>query len=1008
MSKECVKWKTITDSNKIRQFGCEASTQGQPSFYFNVMPVVENLSKQKASKKDEKKERLVNLHLHPTAILHNLLPMEIVYFIEEQPEEMKLQPGLNIPLPQASVNQSELTLKIPQYRELTWTAKKIIKLDVPELSVITFKADDNGKQVFMDLGLHCKLLNGSFDVSVYSPYWIVNLTEQDLAFKEDDKEAPHIHTKDNKDITLFFYRDKPIFGSSAKRKESKSSPSNKKSAEKTKEVKKPGKVMLRVAEAEWSDKFSLDTVGSSGNVTCKVKATGGAMEVGLTITLAASGLTKVATFTPFYLLQNAATIPICVRETSESAQWVVVEVAECKPFYPQVSAKEMKIIAKVKDDSAETVPFFLNKAHTTLLKLNDKYGGINGDCRVSESQMITTFKTYKHGMATVQFVNHLQDVAVNIKQTGSTGEPLKLEAQTSQLYTWENPTTKREVTWSCGKKEAKSALDQAGELEQADQEINLRIVDFGFSLINNQKMLELTYMGITSSGVIWEEKKKRLKAMKLKDMAVLEHAYQKYLMEVSAGKGKPVAMLENKLEVDFEKMELLKPRACTIRRSFMDGIWVQMRTSPHSRQFHAKINRLQFDNQLRQAVFPTILAPQPLPKSVAADSVPKPFMEISLMTRIHEHSDLVQVKYFKALIQEMNLQVAAFKADVEACQRDLKEQAGVSMKAKNVTFYDYFHLSPIKIHLSFSLQGMGSSESTQSMIFGVFLQSVGVVLTDVQDVLFKLGYFERNHSFYNDSQLTSELIRHYSGQAMKQMYVLVLGLDVIGNPFGLVRGFSEGIEDLFYEPYQGAIQGPEEFAEGLALGVRSLFGHAVGGAAGAVSRITGTLGKGLAALTLDDDYQKKRREQLNKKPASAKEGFARGGKGLVMGVVDGVTGIVRKPVEGAKQEGVAGFFKGMGKGLVGVVTRPTSGVVDFASSSLEGIRRITDFTEEIRRLRPPRVFKHDGVVRPYVRVEAEGYNLLHETDKGHYAESDDYVTHIVVKGDGKTVFIVTD
>ncbi len=29
-------------------------------------------------------------------------------------------------------------------------------------------------------------------------------------------------------------------------------------------------------------------------------------------------------------------------------------------------------------------------------------------------------------------------------------------------------------------------------------------------------------------------------------------------------------------------------------------------------------------------------------------------------------------------------------------------------------------------------------------------------------------------------------------------------------------------------PPQGAIQGPEEFAEGLALGVRSLLGHAVG------------------------------------------------------------------------------------------------------------------------------------------------------------------------------------
>jgi len=32
-------------------------------------------------------------------------------------------------------------------------------------------------------------------------------------------------------------------------------------------------------------------------------------------------------------------------------------------------------------------------------------------------------------------------------------------------------------------------------------------------------------------------------------------------------------------------------------------------------------------------------------------------------------------------------------------------------------------------------------------------------------------------------------------------------------------------------------------------------------------------------------------------------------------------------------------LSGMGRGLVGVITRPASGVVDFASSSFEGIRR---------------------------------------------------------------------
>lgn len=42
------------------------------------------------------------------------------------------------------------------------------------------------------------------------------------------------------------------------------------------------------------------------------------------------------------------------------------------------------------------------------------------------------------------------------------------------------------------------------------------------------------------------------------------------------------------------------------------------------------------------------------------------------------------------------------------------------------------------------------------------------------------------------------------------------------------------------------------------------------------------MGKGLAALTFDKDYQKKRREALNKKPANLQEGLARSGKGLVM------------------------------------------------------------------------------------------------------------------------------
>lgn len=32
--------------------------------------------------------------------------------------------------------------------------------------------------------------------------------------------------------------------------------------------------------------------------------------------------------------------------------------------------------------------------------------------------------------------------------------------------------------------------------------------------------------------------------------------------------------------------------------------------------------------------------------------------------------------------------------------------------------------------------------------------------------------------------------------------MLVLGLDVLGNPYALIHGIGEGVRDFFYEPYQ--------------------------------------------------------------------------------------------------------------------------------------------------------------------------------------------------------------
>lgn len=68
---------------------------------------------------------------------------------------------------------------------------------------------------------------------------------------------------------------------------------------------------------------------------------------------------------------------------------------------------------------------------------------------------------------------------------------------------------------------------------------------------------------------------------------------------------------------------------------------------------------------------------------------------------------------------------------------------------------------------------------------------------------------------------------------------------------------------------------------GGASDLRAVCTRPAGGAAGVVSRITGSVGKGLAAITMDKEYQQKRREEMNRTPKDFGGSLAKGGKGLL-------------------------------------------------------------------------------------------------------------------------------
>ena len=64
----------------------------------------------------------------------------------------------------------------------------------------------------------------------------------------------------------------------------------------------------------------------------------------------------------------------------------------------------------------------------------------------------------------------------------------------------------------------------------------------------------------------------------------------------------------------------------------------------------------------------------------------------------------------------------------------------------------------------------------------------------------RMAFFDRQGVLLTFDQLVSQVKGHYLLQAMQQSYVFVLGLDVLGNPYGLVKDFTKGLGDFFYEP----------------------------------------------------------------------------------------------------------------------------------------------------------------------------------------------------------------
>uniref|UniRef100_A0A8C4VBW2 Vacuolar protein sorting 13 homolog A n=1 Tax=Falco tinnunculus TaxID=100819 RepID=A0A8C4VBW2_FALTI len=1023
--------------DSLLQRKCQSVRSTNHSLIINIVPVKDTLTSSLCAEDQWNFPCVV--HLWPSVLLRNLLPYQISYSVEGNGKKYDtLQEGCSAQIHNAVLDQTKLDLQLLNYLDQNWKSEYHIKSNLPDISFTTFCCITELDKTELDIAVHVTYRTGQMVIAIHSPYWLVNKTGRMLQYKADGIHRKH--PPDYKKPLLFSFQPKNFLQNN--------------------------KVQLMVTDSELSDQFSLDTVGSHGSVKCKSHKK--EYQVGVTINNSSFNITRIVTFTPFFMISNRSKYTLEVAEEGKE-KWIPLVLQQCIPFWPENDANKLLVRVENSDLPPKKINFD-KQENCLLLHLDNKLGGITVDVNLTEHSTVITFSNYHDGAAPFLLINHTKEEVIEYGQSSLSEMEDCLQPNKAVLYTWADPAGSRKLKWKCGNRTAEItpkedkmeilSLDcrkmvylvsffeglqrivlitedenvfkltyESVKAELAEQEIVLSLQDVGISLVNNYTKQEVSYIGITSSDVVWEtkpKKKSRWRPMSVKQTDKLEQEFKDY-SELTPSENKIVELESNVLVCltpNGMNMKIQQPNEIPIRRNYLPALKVEYSSSAHQKSFRIQIYRIQIQNQIPGAIFPFVFYPIKPPKSITLDSAPKPFTDVSIVMRTAGHSQISHIKYFKVLIQEMDLrldlgflyalvefftqtdvpsdqELELFKKDVESLQEELMSVS--TTDTSQISLYEYFHISPIKLHLSFSLSTGGEDSNKEErkneliplQSLNLLLKSIGATLTDVQDVVFKLAFFELSYHFCTTQQLQSSVVRHYSKQAIKQMYVLILGLDVLGNPFGFIRGLSEGVEAFFYEPYQGAIQGPEEFIEGMALGLKALVGGAVGGLAGAASRITGAMAKGVAAITMDEDYQQKRREAMNKQPTGLREGITRGGKGLVSGFVSGITGIITKPIRGAQKEGAAGFFKGVGKGLVGAVARPTGGIIDMASSTFQGIKKVADSSEDVVSLRPPRFFGEDGVIRPYRLRDGTGSQMLQKIENGRFAKLR-YIAHAMV------------
>ncbi|KAG7379741.1 Vacuolar protein sorting-associated protein 13A [Phytophthora pseudosyringae] len=331
-------------------------------------------------------------------------------------------------------------------------------------------------------------------------------------------------------------------------------------------------------------------------------------------------------------------------------------------------------------------------------------------------------------------------------------------------------------------------------------------------------------------------------------------------------------------------------------------------------------------------------------------------------------------------------------------------------------YFEEFHIDPIRATVSFSFgdsagaivdghlsslshaAALTDSSSREPSVITVgplrlILNAIGTSLTKIANAPFQLKALHIHNSFVQPDALATRLASHYQSEALRQAYVILGSVDVLGNPMIAWKNLRSGFQDFISEPAHGLSQrSPQAFAFGVGRGSLSLVRASVYTFLDFNTRILTAFSLGLSEACLKlDDY--------TGYPAT---------RHIFQGLVQGVSGVVVAPIHSFEVNGVRGVLPGLVAGAFGVVLKPLLGFSLATATTAVTLRDAVDPNTKalLVRVRPPRhIDLRTKRLKVYSYVESLGEEIVGKIRGGRY-RGDGYLGHVDLKATHQC-FLVT-